>query len=67
MPKQFCITEKTCIVGNKYKTKLHTCFEISQQIELVRYEEGFKLTLRLVVFFLVTNSCNLSCYIKTSL
>jgi len=46
-------------------TKPHTCFDIERQIALVRYEEGFNSTFGLVVSFLIiTNSCNLWCYVS---
>jgi len=62
--KLFYITEKH--VTYVINTKPHTCFNIARQIVLVRYEEGFNSTSGLVVSFLITNSCNLSCCIKTS-
>jgi len=58
------ITEKH--VTYVIKTKPHTCFDIARKIALIRNEEGFNSTFSLVLSFLITNSRNLSCYIKTS-
>jgi len=58
----FVYQNNSALLCEKYKTT-SICFDIA----LVRYEDGFNSTFGLVVFFLITKSCNPSCYIKTRL
>jgi len=48
-----------------YLIYMYKTTHLVQQIARDRYEEGFNSTFGLVSF-LLTNSCNLSCYIKKS-
>jgi len=53
-------------ICDKY-ANIHTCFDITGQITRGRYKEGYGTEFEVrVKSFLVTNSCNMSCYIKTS-
>jgi len=51
-------------VTYEINTKLHICSDIARQSAPVRYEDVFNSTLGFVVSFLITDACNLSCYIK---